>query len=230
MTNWIQIGIEAAEAVFILAFVIVYFVHLGISNSRHDKKFKKLFEEINESNKKVKLSEWQSYYLKEDFRVFYGCELTISFIKIGTKTADGRLGWMCYNELVNRVVMNTFDEYGKCREVLDSIHSMFKNIRTYTIECVGANKALPICLYFLNKILRPFCAKWNRLLTQEEAKCDNEDKYNWDVIGNEQREVFASEYDELKNKIKKDKIIEKLAHLGGINITLGAVLDNAPKD
>ncbi|WP_166508343.1 hypothetical protein [Spiroplasma chinense] len=102
--------------------------------------------------------------LKEVLEMWFNVDLKIIKINKVSESPDKRLAWFCFIEMMTRVVSNVFDENGKCKDVLNSTYLLFKNVRNYTLENVNANNSAKISLIYLNKILRPFLAKWDNLI------------------------------------------------------------------
>jgi len=186
----------------IIVILILWFIIPFIVNKKINKKLKKINEDTNISFDKELGLFLESLNLKI---------ITIKYVK---NTPNRTLAWKGLIEILTRVVGNTFDEYGNEKDVLDSIHTMFKNIRNYITENVGAINATKVLLIFLNKTLRSFLPKWDQLINKKEIfKTKNESqKYK------NYKEEFKNDYNKLIKDITNKRYIQNLCHMCGIKL------------
>lgn len=119
-----------------------------------------------------------------------------------------RAAWALYVELVTRVTVeelddwdpNTFeDDDGILREALASLYNVFTITRQIIKDAGpeisdGPNSVGPIAINVLNKGLRPFLAKWHRLLSDWEHKRPDdvsvvEHEMKWDKYAEMRKEL-----------------------------------------
>ena len=89
-------------------------------------------------------------------------------MEFSPKDTDKNAAWDLYIELLTRITTQTLKiEEGDEKTALDSIYSLFKTtrnvIKKYGRGCFEFTK---IAIIVLNKIIRPFTAKWHKLSLQ----------------------------------------------------------------
>ena len=101
---------------------------------------------------------------------FENIRLDIGFMKaeLLLTDVDSKAAWELYIEMLTRIVTQPLpNEVGDDKTALDSVYSLFPTtreiLRRYGPKAVEFSKiAIPV----LNQIVRPFTAKWHRLLLQ----------------------------------------------------------------
>jgi hypothetical protein len=138
-----------------------------------------------------------------------------------TERTERKAAWSLYVELVTRVTIQPLGtERGILREVLTSLHSLFKTTREILKEAgpgVGAsrNSVGGIAIAVLNKGLHPFLAKWHPKLQDWEAKIPANLSYNEHQKSWSEEDNFRSELDILRQELEHYAKI--LATIAGVD-------------
>jgi hypothetical protein len=129
---------------------------------------------------------------------------------------DREAAWELYVELLTRVVTQPLPpEHGDEKAALDSAYSLFPTtreiLRRKGRDCVGFTRvAVPV----LNQVVRPFTARWHRLLLQGALE---------DADG---RTVFRRELAELQADLRN--YTRLLAEIAGVEDLTGLQATPAP--
>ncbi|WP_339033595.1 hypothetical protein [Spiroplasma endosymbiont of Cantharis rufa] len=208
----------------LFSFLIYLIVKLWAINKRN--KYLKGFitvenDEIKEDRKTLKRIDKD---LKETLGIWFSIDLKFIKFKKVNDSPDKILAWYCFIEMMTRVISNTFDKKGKCKEVLNSTYFLFKSIKKYTLENVNANNSAKISLIYMNKILRPFLIEWDSKINSYIVEI-GEDKnapsfQTLNEIEKKFRRDFEKSYKVLIEQTKKEHILEKYCHFVGIKIKL----------
>jgi hypothetical protein len=115
---------------------------------------------------------------------------------------DKNAAWDLYVELLTRITTQRLpDEHGNEKEALNSIHKIFGLTRA-TMKEHGrkAENFTRVAIIVLNQVIRPFTAKWHRLIEKGALK------------EGKRCAVFRDELSELQNKLKAyTKMLSELA-------------------
>lgn len=93
------------------------------------------------------------------------------------KDADKNAAWELYTELLTRITTQPLlEEHGDEKTALESVHKIFsltrEIIKHHGRDCIEFTK---IAVVILNQIIRPFTAKWHRLVLahafSDDEKC-----------------------------------------------------------
>jgi len=118
---------------------------------------------------------------------------------------DKDAAWEMYIELVTRITTQKLDDIeGVEKAALDSVYNLFPITREI-LKNYGrdAEEFAKLAILLLNKIIRPFTAKWHKI--------SQENSFEDDKIKKE----FRKELKELQKKLKT--YINMLAEMAGVN-------------
>jgi hypothetical protein len=154
-------------------------LHSGVCNILYDLPLER----------KMKLQKWLENWDLTNLKI------SIGFLEAEwqPQEKDREAAWELYVELLTRIATQPLlSEHGDEKTALDSVYKLFEItreiLRRNGRECVQFTK---IAVIVLNQVVRPFTAKWHRLILDGEFN------------GVEKREAFRSELANLQVVLQK---------------------------
>lgn len=175
---------------------------------------------VNNKKKKDLPKKFQKYDL-ESYSINIKI-IEVNFVK--TKDPDKNLAWFALTQLMSRVVLNSFDENGSYKAVLDSLRALFQSLRNKMTDEIGSSKASVVTLMLLNKILRNFLSKWDKRINYDSKG----NLIDWSQgrrkeLNLKQKQEFLEDYLNLKKEILNNKIIEAYGNLCDMEIQISDI-------
>jgi len=112
------------------------------------------------------------------------------------------VAWKLFVESITRIATQPLDsESGHLREALNSLYSLFSTSRELlkSMKPTPATDGTTVELFaigMLNDVIRPFLAKWHRLLTEFEKKYPDKRESDWKL-----NKQFRQELEDLRIKL-----------------------------
>ncbi len=132
--------------------------------------------------------------------------LGLADLEFNPESCDQEAAWELYIELITRITTQDLEDNTGVEEVaLESIYSIFDITRQLLKEKGRKSSEFSkIAIVMLNGIIRPFTAKWHRIIYNNEFNADN-------------KKIFRAELKDLQENLKKiTKMLLQIAKISNI--------------